>query len=313
MTTKLIRGLYNCTFSHQGGVITIGNFDGVHLGHQELIAQVIKKAKELNVPSIVVTFEPHPFEFFSHNELHIPRITRLREKFTDLASTGVDYVLILPFNQKLAKTPAYSFIADVLFAHLKPQAMIVGDDFHFGYQRQGDFSFLRKMGAELGFDVSTMPTFHLDGERVSSTRVRNALGQGDLTLATQLLGHAYSMQGRIRPGDQLGRRLGFPTANIYLHRKLTPVKGIFTVFMHGILAHPIPGVANVGTRPTLDGTRTLLEVHLLDFNQELYGRYVKVEFCKKLRDEERFSSLIELQEHIAKDVVEARKYFKNMV
>jgi riboflavin kinase/FMN adenylyltransferase len=313
MPATLIRSLYNVTPEAQGGVVTIGNFDGVHLGHQALVRRVIEEARKRQVPSTVVTFEPHPFEFFEKGEHKIPRITRLREKFRALEECGIDNVLVIPFNQRLASLSASDFVRKVLHHYLHPAHIIVGDDFRFGHKRQGDFALLEAMGKELGFSVSAMPTTLIDGERVSSTRVRQALMSGDHVLAAHLLGHPYCMLGRVRPGDQLGRQLGFPTANIFLHRKLTPVRGIYTVTMHGIADHPLPGVANVGTRPTVDGTRTLLEVHLLDFNQDIYGRYVKVEFCEKLRDEVRFATLELLKEQIAKDVIVARNFFKGSI
>jgi riboflavin kinase/FMN adenylyltransferase len=312
MPTTLIRSQYNIPTAAQGGVVTIGNFDGVHLGHQQLIQRVIEEAKKRRVPSVVITFEPHPFEFFEKGEHKIPRITRLREKFRALEECGIDYVLILPFNQKLASLSASDFVASILYQQLGPVHIIIGDDFKFGHKRLGDFALLNEMGKMLGFSVASMPTLLIDGERVSSTRVRQALMAGDHVTAKNLLGHSYTMLGRVRPGDQLGRKLGFPTANIFLHRRLTPVRGIYTVYMHGIASHPLPGVANVGTRPTVDGTRTLLEVHLLDFDQDIYGRYIKVEFCEKLRDEVRFDTLALLQEQIEKDVVLARaRFMKN--
>jgi riboflavin kinase / FMN adenylyltransferase len=291
------------------GVMTIGNFDGVHLGHQALVKRVMEEAKERGAPSVVVTFEPHPFEFFERGAHTIPRITRLREKFKLLAECGVDYVLILPFNQKLASISASNFVKEIVHQRLIPAHIVIGDDFRFGYKRQGDFNLLQQVGGELGFTVEAMPTLMVEGERVSSTRVRQALAMGDHELVKKLLGHPYFMLGRVRPGDQLGRQLGFPTANIFLHRRLTPIRGIYTVKMEGVADHPWLGVANVGTRPTVDGTKTLLEVHLLDFNQNIYGRYVQVEFCKKLREEERYASLDLLKEQIAKDVNNARGYF----
>lgn len=309
MPTTLIRSIYNVKPSHQGGVITIGNFDGVHIGHQALISAVVTKAKALNVPSTVVTFEPHPFEYFGRDNPTIPRITRLREKFTALAKCGIDNVLILPFNHNVAALSATDFVSKVLYQYLKPVHIVIGDDFRFGHKRQGDFALLETMGSELGFSVEAMTTSQIDGERVSSTRVRKALAEGDHQLVSQLLGHPYFMLGRVRFGDQRGRQFGFPTANIYLHRKLTPVKGVYTVYVHGILGSPLPGVANIGVRPTVDGTRTLLEVHLLNFNQEIYGRYVRVEFCEKLRDEIRFANIELLKEQIAHDVKMASEYF----
>lgn len=310
MATKLIRSLYNIKPWHQGGVITIGNFDGVHLGHQQLIARMIEKAKELGVPTLVMTFEPHPFEFFSGDDLTIPRITRLREKFSALADCGVNNVLILPFNHDVANISASNFITDVVHASLRPRHIIIGDDFRFGHNRQGDFALLQAMGEQLGYTIEALTTVNIEGERVSSTRVRKALADGDHILTRKLLGHAYTMMGRVRSGDQRGRQWGFPTANIYLHRKLTPVRGVYTVYMHGIADHPWPGVANIGIRPTVDGTRTLLEVNLLDFNQDIYGRYVQVEFCEKLRDEKRFPNLDLLKEQIANDIKAGLNYFK---
>lgn len=309
MPTKLIRSLHSLPPADQGGVVTIGNFDGVHLGHQALLAEAVKEAKKRGVTANVITFEPHPFEFFAGNQLTIPRLTRLREKYTQLARCGVDNVIILEFNQALAGATASDFIA-LLHQYLRPCHIVIGDDFRFGKGREGDFQLLEAKAKELGFSLAAMPTFLLDGERVSSTRVRKALMEDDLALANRLLGHSYTMQGRVRHGDALGQQLGFPTANIHLHRRLTPVKGIFTVYMHGLSAHPLPGVANIGTRPTVGGTRTLLEVHLLDFNQNIYGRYIEVEFCKKLREEERYPSLELLKEQIARDVEAARHYFE---
>lgn len=309
MPTRLIRSLYNVTPAQQGGVVTIGNFDGVHLGHQQLIAHVLEVAHTRGVPATVLTFEPHAFEFFSRENVIIPRITRLREKVLALAATNVDNVLILPFNQLLASLSASDFVSTVLVQALRASHVCIGDDFHFGYQRQGNFALLQEMGKTHGFTVEAMPTLLVDGERVSSTRVRQALVAGDLAMAERLLGHSYTMHGRVRLGQQLGRTLGFPTANIYLHRRLTPLKGVYTVWVHGIADQPLPGVANIGTRPTVDGTRTLLEVHLLDFKQDIYGRYVKVEFGKKLRDEQRYATLDLLKAQISQDVANARDYF----
>lgn len=307
--TALIRSLPNITPQQQGGVVTIGNFDGVHLGHQALLKRVVEKARKLHVPAIVVTFEPHPFEFFGGETQTVARLTRLREKYLALANCGIDAVVILPFNQKLASLSASDFVQHMVDA-LRPCHVVIGDDFHFGAKRQGNFQLLETMGATLGFTVEAMPTFIIEGERVSSTRVRKALAEGNHALVDRLLGHPYTLIGKVRHGNKLGRELGFPTANIYLHRHLTPVHGIYTVYMTGIAGHPLPGVANVGTRPTVDGTRTLLEVHLLDFNQDIYGRDVEVQFCEKLREEVRYPNLTLLQEQITKDVAVARHYFQ---
>lgn len=309
MHTKLIRSLKQVAPAEQGGILTIGNFDGVHLGHQQLLAKTVALAKARGVPSIVVTFEPHPHEFFGRGQVTIPRLTRLKEKYLAIAACGVEVLIILPFNHKLTNLSASDFVTQVLYQALRPQHIIVGDDFRFGKQRQGDFALLQSMGAELGFTVEAMPTYLLNGERVSSTRIRQALAAGDHQLVNQLLGRPYSILGKVRCGAQLGRQLGCPTANIELQRRLTPVHGIYTVMVHGIQHKPMPGVASVGIRPTVDGTKTLLEVHLLDFDGDLYGRTVQVDFCTKLREEERYANLDLLKEQIAKDVTAARNYF----
>lgn len=308
MSTQLIRFLYNVQPKHQGSVVTLGNFDGVHIGHQQLLAKTLEKAKNLGAPSMVITFEPHAFEYFSGSEVTIPRLTRFREKFKALSACGVDYVLLLKFNQQLASLSASEFIHQIYEA-VKPVHVVIGDDFHFGKDRKGDLFLLSEIGKTLGFTTQALPSILFKDERISSTRVRKALAEGDLELAKQLLGRSYTLMGRVAHGDKRGRQWGFPTANIFLHRKLTPVHGVYTVLLHGISKNPLPGAANVGMRPTVDGTRTLLEVHLLDFNQDIYGRYVKVEFCKKLRDEARFSNVELLKEQIANDVKAARDYF----
>lgn len=310
MASRLIRDIYNIRPEDQQALLTIGNFDGVHLGHQHLLAKLVKKARSLGVPSMVMTFEPQPFEFFSEDRITTARLTRLREKCVAFTNCGVDRILVLKFNHHLANINASNFVTQIIHEQLNPTGIIVGDDFRFGYQRHGDIKLLEKMGAELGFTVEDVSTFSVDGERVSSTRVREALERGDHRLVLRLLGHPYSMLGRIGLGQQLGRRWGFPTANIYLHRKLTPILGVYTVFMHGIGDKPLPGVANVGVRPTIDGTRALLEVHLLDFNHEIYGHYVQVEFIEKLRNEIRYSNVELLKAQIARDVIVARNYFK---
>lgn len=310
MPTQLIRSLQQIRPKHRGGVVTIGNFDGVHLGHQRLLAEVVRMAKAKSVPSILITFEPHPFEFFAQDKLDIPRITRLREKFIAVEACGVDYMLIIQFNQSFAGMSASDFARKIIGESLSPVHLFVGDDFRFGHKRQGDFQLLQQVGSEAGFTVSSLDSVMSEGERISSTIIRQALVRGNLDRACDLLGRPYAMSGRVRPGDQLGRELGFRTANIFLHRRLSPVMGIFTVLVHGLSEQPLPGAANVGTRPTVDGTRTLLEVHLLDFNQDIYGRYVTVQFCKKLRDEAYYPTLDLLKEQIANDVEATRNYFK---
>lgn len=309
MWEKIIRSVHNIKPQHQSAVVTIGNFDGVHLGHQALLKKAIQRARELDVPMIVMTFEPHPFEFFAKDNVSIPRLTRLREKCCALLETGADYVLVLPFNQQLASLSASDFVTQILHDALHTKHVLVGDDFQFGRGRQGSFSLLQQMGKALGFETEFMATVKVEGERVSSTRVRKALADGDHALVKRLLGRPYYMLGKIQHGDKLGRQLGFPTANIFLHRKLAPVSGVYAVLMHDVADQPLPGAANVGSRPTVDGTKTLLEVHLIDFDQDIYGRYVKVEFCEKLREEMRYPNLDLLKDQIAKDVALTRKYF----
>jgi riboflavin kinase / FMN adenylyltransferase len=305
---ELIRGLHNLRPAHHGCVATIGNFDGVHLGHQAVLGQLADKAAQLGLPTVVITFEPQPQEYFSHGEVP-PRLTRFREKLKALRRYSVDRVLCLPFNRSLAEMEAEAFIQRVLVDGLGVRYLVVGDDFRFGKERRGDFDMLKRAGAEHGFEVVTMHTFEIGGSRVSSTRIREALQVGDLALAEQLLGRAYRMCGRVAHGNKLGRTIGFPTANIFLHRKKTPVDGVFAVEMFGIEGEPVAGVANVGTRPTVDGTRSLLEVHLFDFSADIYGEYVFVDFLQRIRKERRFDSFDALKEQILLDAVQAKEFF----
>lgn len=308
MPTKLIRSLAQVTPADRGGVVTMGNFDGVHLGHQALIERVMMEAKALGVPAILLTFEPHPAEFFGRMA-STARLTSWREKYHALSKTGIDRVVIIKFNQLVANTSASDFLDKIIYPILQPHALIVGDDFRFGKNRQGDLALLSKVGMAMGFTVDALPSFVIGNERVSSTRIRGLLAQGQFAVARQLLGHPYCMEGRVVAGDKLGRELGFPTANINLNRKQTPLKGIFSVLVHGLGDKPIPGAASIGTRPSVDGTKMLLEVHLLDFHQDIYGCHVRVEFCEKLRDEEYYPSLALLKEQITKDVAATRDYF----
>jgi len=305
---ELIRGIHNLRPPHRGCVATIGNFDGVHLGHQAVLGQLAEKGAELCLPTTVITFEPQPQEYFSHGEIP-PRLTRFREKLKALQRYSVNRVLCLPFNRALAEMEAEAFIQRVLVDGLGIRYLVVGDDFSFGKGRRGDFAMLQRAGAEHGFVVVNMHTFEIDGGRVSSTRIREALQVGNLSLAEQLLGRPYRMCGRVAHGDKLGRTIGFPTANIFLHRKKAPVDGVFAVEMYGIAGEPVAGVANVGTRPTVEGTRSLLEVHLFDFSAEIYGRYVHVDFLHRIREERRFASFDALKDQILRDADEARAFF----
>ncbi|CAN5253511.1 bifunctional riboflavin kinase/FAD synthetase [soil metagenome] len=307
---ELIHGFNQIQPRHQGCVVSIGNFDGVHKGHQRLLAKTQMIAKELKAPTMLITFEPAPREFFGQSP---PRLTRLREKAFWLAHYGLEHLLCLRFNDELARLPAPSFISKYLIEGLKIKALIAGDDFHFGYQRIGDFELLLEAGRRLGFDAAYIPALIHDKQRVSSNLIRETLLQGNMILAEELLGHPYSLCGRIVHGDKQGRTLGFATANIPLKRKVLPVTGVFAVRVHGIEATPLRGVANIGTRPTLGKKQALLEVHLFDFNQTIYGRMVRVDILHKLRDEHKFANIEALKNQIGKDVAIAREYFCQVV
>ncbi len=309
---ELIRGLHNLRARHRGCVATIGNFDGVHLGHQAVIGQLAEKSAEFGLPSLVIIFEPQPLEFFAPGKA-VARLTRLREKLQALRRFAVDRVLCIRFNRAFADLPAQEFIDRVLVEKLGVKYLVVGDDFRFGHNRTGNYALLQAAGVRHNFHVTHMHTFSIDGERVSSTGVRAALAAGDLMHAEKLLGRRFRMSGRVAHGNKLGRQLGFPTANLFVHRKVTPVAGIYVVELFGLDDNPLPGVASVGTRPTIDGTRCLLEVHLFDFNRDIYGRHIHVEFLKKLRDEERYDSLEILRRQIEIDATQARSYFHNLL
>lgn len=306
---ELIRGLHNLRPEHQGCVATIGNFDGVHLGHQAVIGQLADEGRDYGLPTLVMTFEPQPLEYFQPDKAPA-RLTRLREKLRQLGRFAVDRVLVCEFNTKFAALDADAFIDDILVKGLAVKHLVVGDDFQFGKARRGNFAMLQQAGREHGFDVVNMHTFNIEGERVSSTRIRQALATGDLQAAEKLLGRPYRMCGRVAHGDKIGRTIGIPTANIHLHRKVSPVQGIYVVEVFGLDGEPVAGVASVGTRPTVGGTRALLEIHLFDFDQDIYGRYLNIDFLHKLRDEEKFDSLEEMKLRIEQDMDEARAWFK---
>ena len=304
---ELIRGLHNLRPHHHGSVVTIGNFDGVHLGHQAVLGQLAERADRLGLPTVVVIFEPQPQEFFGAAPL--PRLTRLREKLQALRRFSVNRVLCLRFDRSFAALTAEQFIDRVLRQGLGVRYLVVGDDFRFGADRLGNYALLQQAGRDHDFEVTHTRTFTISGERVSSTRIRRALATGDLALAEQLLGRCYRMSGRVAHGDKRGRTIGFPTANIHLHRQQTPLDGVFAVQLHGIGAEPLPGVANIGRRPTVNGSEVRLEVHLFDFSGDIYGRYVTVDFLQRIRPEQRFESFAALREQIVHDAATARRFF----
>ncbi|MBK4716542.1 MULTISPECIES: bifunctional riboflavin kinase/FAD synthetase [Tenebrionibacter/Tenebrionicola group] len=305
---KLIRGIHNLNPDHRGCVLTIGNFDGVHRGHQALLKRLAYEGRRRNLPVMVMIFEPQPLELFAA-ERAPARLTRLREKLCYLAQCGVEAVLCVRFDRRFAALTAQNFVCDLLVGRLGVQYLAVGDDFRFGAGRQGDFLLLQKAGREYGFSVISADAFCEGDIRISSTAVRQALAQDNLALAENLLGRPFTICGRVVHGDKLGRTMGFPTANLPLRRQVSPVRGVYAVEVEGIGATPLPGVANIGTRPTVAGMRQQLEVHLLDIAMDLYGRHINVVLRKKIRSEQRFSSLDELKAQIARDEITAREFF----
>ncbi|MEE9492068.1 MAG: bifunctional riboflavin kinase/FAD synthetase [Gammaproteobacteria bacterium] len=304
----LIRGLHNIRPQHRGCAATIGTFDGVHLGHRAVLDQLAGHAHRLQLPSVVITFEPTPQEYFAA-EVAPARLSRLREKLLAFTREDVDAILCLPFTQKLARLEADAFVQSVLVEGLDIRHLVVGDDFRYGRQRKGGFDELLEAGQRHGFSVENTHTHVYDGERVSSTRVRQALKSGDLELATALLGRPYEICGRVARGEQRGRTIGFPTANIALHRNSTPLSGVFAVQVYDLEDWPLPGVANLGTRPTVDGVEPVLEVHLFDFDRDIYDQYCRVEFVRHLRDEKKFASFDALKQQIQLDALAARDLF----
>lgn len=305
---ELIRGIHNIRARHHGCVLTIGNFDGVHRGHQALLEQLKREGQRLGLPVMVMIFEPQPLELFAADKAPA-RLTRLRDKARYLAKAGVDYLLCVKFDPRFAANTAQAFVTQLLVEKLGVKFLTVGDDFRFGAGRQGDFQLLQQAGAEFGFDVISTDSFCDGGLRISSTAIRQALYDDDLVLAETLLGHPYSISGRVVHGDELGRTIGFPTANLPLKRLVAPVKGVYAVEVYGLGPKSLPGVANIGTRPTVAGVRQQLEVHLLDVTMDLYGRHIDVVLRAKLRNEQRFASLDALKQQIANDVVTARTFF----
>jgi len=293
-------------------VLTIGNFDGLHRGHRALLDRLTAHARSVALPAAVLTFEPHPREYFAPEQAPA-RLTSLREKLNLLESCGIDQVYVCRFNARLAALSAESFIQDMLVRGLSVRHLIIGDDFRFGKGRRGDFAMLRQAGLEHRFGVEAMHTIDWQGERVSSSAVREALEAGDIEHAARLLGRPYCIAGRVEHGEKVGRQLGFPTANVQLKRKRVPLAGIFAVTVSGVAEQPQPGAASLGVRPTLgDALKPMLEVHLLDFEGSIYGAHVTVNFLHKLRDEAKYDSLDALKAQIAKDVDATRSYFMNM-
>ena len=306
---KLIRGLYNLRQPLAASAVTIGNFDGVHRGHQLVISQLQRIAAEASLPTVVIIFEPQPIEYFAPDKAP-KRLARFREKIAYLKAQKIDYLLCLHFDHDLAQQSAEDFVQKILLDSLNTRHLVIGDDFHFGRNRQGNFGFLQQNSERFGFKVDATETLMQDGERISSTRVRQCIEQGDFEKASKLLGRPYSLSGRIAHGQKLGRQLGYPTINIKMGDKTLIVKGIFAVRVKGIDNRVLEGVASIGTRPTVAGVDTILEVYILDFDRDVYGYSVEVEFLHKIRDEQKFDSLEELTVNIGRDTENAIAYFK---
>lgn len=301
---KLIRGQVDLPRRHGGCVVTIGTYDGLHLGHQALIARLLRHAQRLSQPAVLLTFEPMPREFLSPADPPA-RLTTFRERWRILAGAGLDYLWLLRFDEALRNLSGEDF-AHLLVRRLRPSVVVVGHDFRFARKGEATAASLAAAGERLGFAVDVVPAVTLAGERVSSSGVREALAGADFARAQHWLGRPYSMRGRVIGGRRLGRDLGFPTANLALGRRRAPVAGIFAVQVHGVADGSLPGVASLGTRPTIGGGEALLEAHVFDFSGDLYGREIEVEFAAKLREEERFASLEALTVQMERDAANAR-------
>ncbi|MBK9325040.1 MAG: bifunctional riboflavin kinase/FAD synthetase [Thiobacillaceae bacterium] len=287
--------------------VTIGNFDGVHLGHQAMLARLTARAASVGAAPAVLTFEPHPREIFTP-ESAPTRLTSLREKLEILRALGVAHVHVCRFTRPFAALPAEDFVRRILVDGLQARYVLVGDDFRFGAKRAGNFALLRQLGEKYGFEAESLHTVEAAGQRASSTAVRDALAAGDMATAAQMLGRPYSISGRVVGGDQLGRKIGYPTANIQLKHNRPPLTGIFAVRVQGLEQPDWPGVASLGTRPTVHANgRPTLEVHLFNFDQSIYRRHLRVEFLHKLRDEAKFPSLEALIAQIDEDARQARE------
>lgn len=305
---EIINGLHNLRPRHRGCVLTVGNFDGVHRGHRALIEALCNKAQALSVPSMLMTFEPQPREFFAGEKLPA-RLTRFREKVHLLKQTGLDRLLCLPFNEGTANIEADWFAGEFTADKVDAKHVLIGDDFRFGRGREGGYALFQKYGDKFGYKVSAMSTLLQGQQRISSTLIRQTLAAGDFPAAAQMLGHEYFIMGRVVYGRQLGRQLEVPTANIRLQRYRAALEGVYCVTVEGIGDEVRQGIANIGVRPTVDGKEPLLEVHVFDYAGDLYGDLIKVTFKQKLRDEQAFESIDALKTQIGADLRQARQWF----
>lgn len=315
---ELIRGLHQLRERHKGCVLTIGNFDGVHLGHREVLKRLQRHAHAMQLPMVVMVFEPQPAEYFLGKSAPA-RLTRLRDKYIQMSRLGVDRLLVVKFNEIFANKSATQFIEELLVEKLAIKQLVVGDDFRFGAKRKGDFHRLQKAGQKYGFNVLDTQSLCIDTHRVSSTRIRESLENNELDTAQQMLGRAYSISGRVAHGRKLGRTIGFPTANVLLKRLVSPITGVYAVEVYAehinmdaksaqIQAKPLLGVANIGHRPTVSGIRQQLEVHIFDFDKNLYGEHIEVVLRHKLREEKKFASFERLKVQIQQDALAAKEW-----
>lgn len=303
---ELVRGLHNLRARHRGCVLTIGAFDGIHRGHQEMIRVLRSCAETHRLPAALMSFEPTPREFFAKGTPPA-RLTRFREKYDALQALGIDRFICLWFDERIRSITPDAFVNDVLVQRLGIRHVVVGHDFKFARNQGGNVETLRTFAPRGNFGVIEVPPFEIDGERVSSSLVRAALEAGDLERAAKFLGRPYRMTGKVIDGAKLGRKLGYPTANLRLHRRATPLAGVFAVRVSGGGLHNAPGVASLGTRPAVNGKELLLEAHVFDFDGDLYQRYLHVDFIARLRDELWFPNVDELVEQIHKDAAAARQ------
>lgn len=304
---KFINDLKSLNKNQSACVATIGNFDGFHLGHQAIIRHLKDKAHSLELPLTVISFEPLPTEYFSSEPPS--RIYPLRDKIKKMEDLGVDTFLCLKFNKKLAHTDPTEFIQKILINDLNVKYLSVGDDFRFGYKRIGDFKLLQKIGKPHGMLIEDTKTQIQQGERISSTRIREVLIRGDIEAANNLLGHKYQLSGRIRHGNKRGRTIDFPTINLKIPKNIAPRKGVYAVQVHGLGNTPLKGISNLGIRPTVEGSENRLETHIFNFSQEIYGQYISVELKEFIREEQRFKDFDALKRQIQIDVGKAKNIF----
>ena len=303
---RLVRDSLGACLAPRGSVVCIGAFDGVHCGHRALLARVRERADALGLQAVAVSFEPIPREYFARST-PLPRLDNVRGKIRQIRDAAMDLLLLMRFNAALTAMPAEEFVEQILINRLEAQEVWVGADFRFGHGRKGDIALLREMGESHGFRAEVFAEYMLGDERVRSSAIRELLADSDFDAAARLLGRRFMIGGHVVRGQQLGRKLGYPTANIRLGRRTSPINGIFAVRVHGVASHAMPAVASLGVRPTVDGVEPLLEAHLFDFDGDLYGRRLDVEFVTKLRDEAKFSTLEAMVEQIDIDAAEARK------